>query len=132
MKEIIELKEPLGKVLSASDLFGKIKQIAIDYCQENFIVFYLNTSHQIIDAEVVFKGGLGSCLIDPKTLFRKALLRNAHSLIVAHNHPSGNLNPSTEDEEVYATLCQAGDVLGLKLLNSIIFNKTSFYSIPKS
>ena len=129
MKQLIQLKEPIGEITNPIDLFNKIKKINIDYEQENLIAFYLNTKNQIINNEVIFKGGLNNCLIDPKTLFRKALLNNAYSIIIAHNHPSGSLKPSPEDIETTDTLKQAGDLISIQLLDQIIFNKKEFYSL---
>lgn len=131
MKQLIQLKEPIGEIKDPVQLFDKIKKINIDYEQENLIVFYLNVSNQIIDNEVIFKGGLSSCMIDPKTLFRKALLNNAHSIIIAHNHHSGNLKPSWEDRDTTNKLKRAGDLISIKLLDQIIFNKKEFYSLQE-
>lgn len=129
MKQLIQLNEPIGEVNKPTELFKKIKRINIDYKQENLIVFYLNAKNQVINKEILFKGGLDACLIDPKTLFRKALLKNALSVIICHNHPSSNLNPSTGDLEVYKRLKDAGKMLSICVLDSIIFNKKEFYSL---
>lgn len=129
MKQLIQLKESIGEIKDPVQLFDKIKKINIDYEQENLIVFYLNVSNQIIDSEVLFKGGLNSCLVDPKTLFRKALLNNSFNIIIAHNHPSGNLKPSFEDREITRKLKEAGDLISINLLDQIIFNKKEFYSL---
>ena len=93
MKQIFILKEKIGVITQPSDIFNKIKKINIDFKQENFIVLYLDTKNKLIKSEVLFKGGLNGCLIDPKTIFRNALLNNANSIIIAHNHPSGSLEP---------------------------------------
>ena len=90
MNQVFILSEPLGIISSPSDLFSNIKEFGIDHSQENFIIFLLDSSNKVIQSKVLFKGGLNSCLIDPKTLFRFALLHDANSIIVAHNHPSGN------------------------------------------
>lgn len=129
MERVLELKEPLGKITSSSNIFDKIKKVKVDYLQENFIVFYLDTKNKLISSEVLFKGGLNSVLIDPKTIFRNALKKNANSLIVAHNHPSGNLNPSEEDKEIFSTLKAIGKIISLTVLDSIIFNKKQYYSL---
>ena len=129
MKQILILKEPLGAIHSCSDIFDKIKKIKIDYDQENLILFSLNTKNQINDARVIFKGGLNGCVIDPKTIFRQALLNNACNIIIAHNHPSGDLKPSTEDKKIYELLTIIGENLQLNLLDSVIFNKNEYYSM---
>ena len=85
--------------------------------------------NKVLSCENIFKGGLNACLICPKTLFRKALLKNAHKIIIAHNHPSKDLKPSSEDKEVYSRLKKAGEILTLKVIDDIIFNKTEFYSL---
>ncbi len=128
MEQIFELKEKKG-ITKPYELFTSIKKINIDYAQENLIVFYFNTKNILIKSEILFKGGLNSCTIDPKTLFRHALKLNANSLIIAHNHPSDNLEPSNEDKEVFKELKKCGEILQLKVLDSIIFNKKTYYSL---
>ena len=129
MEQIIVLKEPKRKVTDAVTLFKRIKKVSIDYNQENFIIFYLRTDNTIINSEILFKGGLNACLVDPKTLFRRALLKNANALILAHNHPSGSLKPSEEDKLTYEKLKSCGKMMSLKVLDFIVFNKNSFYSL---
>jgi len=131
MDELITLREPINSIKKADDLFKKIKKINIDYKQENVIVFYLNSCNKLISKEVLFKGGLNSCILEPQTLFRKALLKNSNSLIIAHNHPSNNLNPSEGDILIFNRLQEGGKILNLKVLDSIIFNKKQFYSMEK-
>ena len=128
MEQLLILKEDKG-INSPIELFKNIKKINIDYNQENFILICLNTKNKIIHKEVLFKGGLNSCLIDFKTLFRSALLNNSNSIIVAHNHPSSSLTPSQEDIKVYDYLKKGCEILNLKILDSIIFNKKEFYSL---
>lgn len=101
----------------------------MDYNQENFLVVFLDTKNRAITIEVMFKGGLNACLVDPKIIFKQALLTKANAIIVAHNHPSGDLEPSSEDMEIYKQLKKCGEILQLKVLDSIIFNKKEFYSM---
>jgi len=130
MIEILELREILNNIKDGSDIFKKIKRIRnIDYQQENFIVFYLNTSNKVIKTEVLFKGGYDACLIDPKTIFRKTLIYKSSKIIIAHNHTSSNLTPSYEDKEVYDKLKEAGRTIDISVLDSIIFNKKEFFSL---
>jgi len=129
MKEILTLKEPIGQVTSAKHLFSKIRKINIDLNQENVLIFYLHSDARLKKVEVLFKGGLNSCIVDPKTILRRALRLNVNSFIIAHNHPSGSLNPSQEDEAMFENLQKAGAIISLQCSDSIIFNKTSFYSM---
>lgn len=129
MKQLLILKEPVDCINSPSTLFNNIKKIDVDYSQEHFIVFYLDSKNKLINSEIVFKGGLNTCLVDPKIIFRKALIHNSNSIIIAHNHPSEDLKPSKEDIEIYDLLKKVGENLSLKVIDSIIFNKTEYYSL---
>ena len=131
MKEIIELKENVGAINEASDVFNKISKIRIDYEQENFIVFFLNARNKLVSSDVLFKGGLNSCTLDPRTIFRKALLKNSSSIIVAHNHPSSNLEPSLEDYNVMRKLDAAGKLLQISIVDCIVFNKKEYYCMMR-
>ena len=79
---------------------------------------------------MVFMGGLNVCSVDPRTIFRIALLNNSDSIIIAHNHLSGGLKPSTDDINVFEMIKKAGELIGTKCLDSVIFNKKEFYSLP--
>ena len=129
MKEILVLKETIDKVSNAADIFKKIEKINIDYFQENVIVFYLNVRNKVIKTEVVFKGGIDACILDIRIVLGRALRLNAVSIIVAHNHPSGSLIPSNEDMIIKRRLYNACELLGLKLLDFIIFNKNIFFVV---
>jgi len=131
MKQIIELRENPDEIRCANCIFDNIKKIKIDYSQENFLVFFLNTQSVLLNVEVMFKGGLNACLIDPKTIFRKALLLNSARIIVAHNHPSGNVRPSEEDIVIFKKLEEIGEMLDLDVLDSIVFNETCYYSMDE-
>jgi len=116
------------KVNGGEDIFNKIKKIKINYTQENFIIFYLNNQNRIIKEDNLFKGGFESCLICPNTIFKNALINNSPKIIIAHNHPSDSLNPSYEDIEVFKKLKEMGEILNIKVLDSVIFNKKGYYS----
>lgn len=128
MKQLLILKENTG-FKSAESVFKSIQKININYEQENFLILCLNTKNKLIHSEVIFKGGLTSCLICPKVLFRTALKHNSSQIIIAHNHPSNDLNPSSEDIEVFENLKKAGNIIDIQVIDSIIFNKKEFYSL---
>lgn len=131
MKELIKLKEPLGIIKNAKDIFKRIQKFNIDFNQENIIIFILNTNGKVIFFENLFKGGTNSCEIDTKTIFRKVLLKGGCKLIISHNHPSSYLKPSYEDRESFGKLKEIGELIGIQVLDSIIFNKKEFYSIQE-
>jgi len=131
MKEIKENQLIKYKKLSVTDsnkLFNKIDKINIDYSQENFILFCLNGNNIILN-KILFKGGITACLIDPRIIFREALINNCSKIIIAHNHPSNNLNPSIEDLNIFEELKKIGLILDIEVLDFIVFNKKEFYSI---
>jgi DNA repair protein RadC len=119
------------KVSSAEDIFGNIKSINIDYKQENFLIFFLDVKNRVINQEVVFKGATDACILDPKVVFRKALVKNASKIIIAHNHPSGSLDPSPEDLELTDKMVQLGNDLDLKVLDHIIFSDKFYKSLQE-
>ena len=129
MKEIYELKEPIGRIKDPKDIFKRINSFKIDYKQENFIVIFLNTQNKVLGVECLFKGGLSECTIDPKVIFRRALIKNSSKIIISHNHPSNSLIPSYEDKDIFKRLKNIGNELNLNVLDSIIFNKNEYYSL---
>ena len=96
--------------------------------KEVFVAFYLDNQSQIISREIVSIGILNALLIHPREVFKTAIIRNAASVIVAHNHPSGNTLPSDEDIKVTKRLQEAGDIIGIKLLDHLIVSKEGYYS----
>lgn len=129
MKQLIDLKEPAGAVTAPSQVFEHIRSIDIDFSQENFLVFTFNTRQQIINIDVIFKGGLDGTIIDPRTLFRKILFDNAAGFLIAHNHPSGHLDPSHEDIAATNTIQEAAKLLQITFCDHIIFNSGEYYSL---
>lgn len=129
MNQIFILKEAENKINLPSDLFRNIKKIKIDFKQENMLLFCLNTKNQILHSEIIFKGGLNACAVDTKTIYRTALKHNSCSIIMAHNHPSGDLKPSFEDEKVFEIIKKAGEIIDISCIDSIVFNENEFYSM---
>lgn len=99
--------------------------------QENFVVLYLNVKNQIIHQQTVFIGSLNASIVHPREIFRVAVRRAAASIIVAHNHPSGNPVPSPEDIDVTKRLLEAGQILGIDLLDHIIIGDHQFVSLKE-
>lgn len=131
MEKLIKFYEEKDKtkIREADDVFNNIRKIDINHDQENLLVFYLDTRHRLIDCEVLFKGGVNECCLDPKVIFRRALLKNAVGIIVAHNHPSGNLTPSMDDIKSLNTLKKGGDFLDISVLDGVIFSENNYISM---
>jgi DNA repair protein RadC len=96
--------------------------------KEHFCVFLLDTQNRIVGKEVISIGTLNASLIHPRETFRTAIRKNSCSIIVVHNHPSGSLEPSPEDMHVTRRLQQAGELLGIELLDHVIVTATAFVS----
>ena len=126
--DFIVYEDKRSRVMNGEEVFNKIKKIDIDYSQENFIVFFLNVKNRIIQEENLFKGGLSACLVCPNTIFKKALILDSDRIILAHNHPSKDLTASNEDIQVFESLKEMGNILDIKVLDSIIFNKGGYFS----
>jgi DNA repair protein RadC len=100
----------------------------IDRDKEHFYVCHLNTKSRIKLVEVVSIGTLNCSLVHPRETFRRAVCEGSAAIIVAHNHPSGEVEPSDEDTSVTKLLFEAGNILGIKLLDHVIFTPTQFFS----
>ena len=99
-----------------------------DLPQEQFIAVYINAKHKIINHHLITQGILNASLIHPREVFHGAIKSLAHSLIVLHNHPSGDPEPSKEDLEVTQRLHKTGEVMGIPLLDHIILGKSTWWS----
>lgn len=96
--------------------------------QEKFCALYLDTKKNVIKFMTLFKGTLDKSLVHPREVFKEALLLSSSSIIVMHNHPSGDVRPSIEDIEITNSLIKTGEVMGIKLLDHIIFGNNKYYS----
>jgi DNA repair protein RadC len=105
---------------------------AVDRDKEHFYVMHLDTRSRINLVELVNIGTLTSSLVHPRETFRRAVMQGSAHILVAHNHPSGEADPSAEDLKVTKLLHEAGQLLGIQLLDHIIFTPTSFYSFKES
>ncbi|MBR0419679.1 MAG: DNA repair protein RadC [Erysipelotrichaceae bacterium] len=133
---ILEIYKRLSKVdrISEPELNspGKIVewlrfQLSFSH-QEEFFVVYLNARGNIIKSEVMFKGNSRSSLVGIDEILRKAILIKASMILVAHNHPSDNVEPSNADLELTARLSEASSMMGIPLIDHIIVGKSDYFS----
>lgn len=92
----------------------------LPFDREGFACLHLNARHAILAVELVSVGALNHAIIHPREVLKGAILNNSHALIVGHNHPSGNTDPSQEDLTVTNRLRQCAELMGLELLDSMI------------
>jgi len=97
-------------------------------CQEHFGALFLDTKHEEISAHVFNIGTISSSLVDVRSICQMALLTNASSVAVFHNHPSGNTTPSPEDDKVTMRIKCALELLGINLLDHVIMGDGSYFS----
>jgi DNA repair protein RadC len=109
------------------DIFNTVRHFA-DRRQERFICLSLNGAHELLKARTVTLGLVNRTIVHPREVFADPILDRASAIAVAHNHPSGQLKPSPEDDEVTLQLVQSASILGLQFLDHVIFTDSGFYS----
>ena len=119
-----------GIYLKPRDIWEELRDVR-DQKKEHFVVFFLDTRNQEIKRDIVSIGTLNYNLVHPREVFEPAVKNLAASVIVAHNHPSGNLEPSDEDLSLTKRLSQAGKLLGIELLDHVIVTREGFMSFKQ-
>jgi DNA repair protein RadC len=130
---MVYLKQTNIAITSARDVVKVFQDLLfledqIDREKEHFYVCHLNAKSRIKLVELISIGTLSNALVHPRETFRRAVCQGSASIIVAHNHPSGEAEPSEEDTRVTKLLFDAGNILGIKLLDHVIFTPTQFFS----
>ena len=100
--------------------------------KENFIAISLSRSNEVKEIRTVAVGSVSGVQVHPREVFRHAILDNASAIILAHNHPSGNVAPSDADIFVTKRLKDAGGIIGIEILDHIIVSKTEYYSFVEN
>lgn len=114
-----------------ADAAGMVADIK-DCHKEHFIALFLNARNQVIHREQVSVGSLNASLVHPREVFAPAIGSSAASVILAHNHPSGDVTPSREDIELTRRMMQAGDIMGIEVLDHVIVGKEKFISMKEA
>lgn len=121
------------KIRNPYDAFKLVKNFLIDSDREKFIVACLDTKNQPVSIEVVSIGTVNSTMVHPREVFKTAMLTNATKIICFHNHPSGDIYPSEEDESITNRLKKSGEILGIELVDHIIVaNNDTYYSLKEN
>ncbi len=118
------------KITNAQDIYDELQEYK-NKRQEYFIVITLDGANHIIEKRVVFIGTLNRSLVHPREVFADALSDRAASIVIAHNHPSGQLEASSEDIDITQRLNESAKLLGIELLDHVIFTKEGYYSLAQ-
>ncbi len=116
------------QISSPGDIYPLVRHYATRM-QEHFLSVCLNGAHEVLSVDVCSIGLVNRTLVHPREVFTEAIRQRATAVVVAHNHPSGNLDPSIEDQDVTRRLKQAGDLLGIKVLDHLIFGEEGYLSM---
>ena len=118
----------LLKITSSRQVYELMRPDLYDESVEQVYLLLLNRSNGLIKKERVSQGGTTASVVDPKVVFRFALEQGAHSLILIHNHPSGNLQPSESDKRLTQRLQKIGKELEILLLDHLIYTDHGYFS----
>ncbi|RDC56404.1 DNA repair protein RadC [Pedobacter chinensis] len=121
-------EEQLNQITASSDVHKYFQHTFADLNHEEFWILLLNRSNHIIGKHLISKGGQAGTVADPKVIFKVALENNAANIVLAHNHPSGNLKPSESDNKLTRDLVASGMMLGLYVVDHLIFASNNYYS----
>lgn len=124
-------QKQIKRLLSTADILPLLKDISADR-QEHFIVLSIDSGRRLINKRVVFIGTVDTVMAHPREVYAGAVADFATSVIVAHNHPSGDPTPSRQDIATTQQLVAAGQILGVKLLDHIIVAEREHYSFLAS
>ena len=133
-KESIELDLPDKRsitIRSPSDIFEHYQSLFRNQVRERFVVFWLNSANKVVGYEVISEGILNSSLTHPREVFRGAIVATAASVILAHNHPSGNPEPSQEDTVITKQIVESGKIIGVPVQDHIIFAGDTYTSLAE-
>lgn len=120
-----------SSLTSPGDVAGLLMETMRYYSKEYFKIVLLNTKNQVISIEDVSVGSLNSSIVHPREIFNLPVKKSAASVILVHNHPSGDPTPSREDLEVTGRLVEAGKILGIDVLDHVIIGERRYLSMKE-
>lgn len=118
-------------VKSSVDVYSYLKDKMRLLDREHFLVLYMDSKNRIIKKETVAIGTLNACLVHPREVFKNAIINSANAIIVVHNHPSGDSQPSDQDTEITKNLQKAGKIIGINVLDHIIIGEDNYYGFAE-
>lgn len=129
IKQVVrEVEETWSPIASPTDAVEMIQGIIGDVDREVLLVLVLNTKNRVVAIHQAHTGSLNSSIVHPREVFKAAILNNGASIIVSHNHPSGDTEPSEEDILITKRLQKAGTCLGIQVLDHLIVSQGTNYT----
>jgi len=125
---ISERHAPPYRIGGPNDAYTVLKRYA-NARTERFLVVLLNGAHDVVSTRIITVGLLNRTIVHPREVFRPAIVESAASVLISHNHPSNRLDPSQEDLDITRRLQDAGEILGIPVLDHLIIGRTGFYSM---
>ena len=126
-KRLGRVRNPGRPVVSSpADVDGLLRGRIANLDRENFVAVLLNTKNEVIGSPTISVGTLSASLVHPREVFKPAIRASAASVVLAHNHPSGRVEPSREDREVTARLVGAAEIIGIEVLDHVILGDGYF------
>lgn len=116
------------KLNNSKKIFEYFKDLFINEKQENFYAIYLDSKSKLLSYKLLFKGTINTSCVHPREVFKYAFLESAYSIIVMHNHPSGDPTPSMQDKEVTEALFKIGKTMAIPVIDHIVFGKNEYFS----
>ncbi|MFY8128011.1 MAG: RadC family protein [Chitinophagaceae bacterium] len=117
------------KISNASDAALFFKNLLQHKTVEQFIVMFLNTANNVISIDTISVGGISGTVVDTRIVLQKAIEKKASKIILCHNHPSGNLNPSVADKQITLQITQAAKLHNIEVLDHLIVSEEGYYSL---
>ena len=127
-KRVLHRRSTNRKVRSARDVYEYMAGRLPDETKEHLFLLHLNTKNQIIRHDLVSVGTLNASLIHPREIYKAAIRESANAIILVHNHPSGDVEPSNADKRVTGILKEAGSILQIEMLDHVIVGRETFFS----
>ena len=118
-------------ILSPEDCVSFLSADMKHLTQEHFVVLFLDTKNYIMGQKTIFIGSLNKAIVHPREVFKEAIKRSSASVICAHNHPSGDATPSQQDIQLTHRLYEAGELIGIRLLDHLIIGDNQFTSLKE-
>lgn len=125
------VKETKGILITEAQKVARLMREEGKIDREAFWVLHLNPQNQVIEKELVSLGIVNSSVVHPREVFKRAILNSAAAIITVHNHPSGNTQPSAEDQEIWKRLNSAGKIIGIEVLDNLIITPQGNYYSQK-